>query len=68
MSTGRDAVNGGSNREAAPPTWASTVATILATYSSRESSTKLFAKATYKNFEDMLAKEPGALLVDFYAT
>ncbi|CAM9929228.1 unnamed protein product [Ectocarpus sp. 6 AP-2014] len=34
----------------------------------RPSSTRLFAKATYKNFEDMLEKEPGALLVDFYAT
>jgi len=32
------------------------------------SSSKLFAKATYKNFEDMLEKEPGAILVDFYAT
>eukprot|EP00904_Undaria_pinnatifida_P005170 jgi/Undpi1/1783/HiC_scaffold_12.g05170.m1 len=30
--------------------------------------TRLEAKATYKNFEDMLEKEPGALLVDFYAT
>lgn len=30
--------------------------------------TRLHAKATYKNFEDMLEKEPGALLVDFYAT
>ncbi|CAM9286375.1 unnamed protein product [Laminaria digitata] len=29
---------------------------------------RLCAKATYKNFEDMLEKEPGALLVDFYAT
>ncbi len=32
------------------------------------SSSGLFAKATYKNFEDMLEKEPGAILVDFYAT
>ena len=32
------------------------------------SSSRLFAKATYKNFEDMLEKEPGAILVDFYAT
>lgn len=60
-----DAVNGGSNKESAQPAWAST---IRATHSSRESSTRLFAKATYKNFEDMLAREPGALLVDFYAT
>lgn len=29
---------------------------------------RLFAKATYRNFEDMLEKEPGAILVDFYAT
>lgn len=32
------------------------------------SSSRLFAKATYKNFGDMLEKEPGAILVDFYAT
>eukprot|EP00903_Cladosiphon_okamuranus_P005936 g5866.t1 len=32
------------------------------------SPSRLFAKATYKNFEDMLEKEPGAILVDFYAT
>lgn len=32
------------------------------------SPSRLFAKATYRNFEDMLEKEPGAILVDFYAT
>ncbi|CAM9173927.1 unnamed protein product, partial [Ectocarpus sp. 6 AP-2014] len=32
------------------------------------SSSRLVAKATYKNFGDMLEKEPGAILVDFYAT
>lgn len=39
-----------------------------ATTSDIKSNTRLFAKATYASFEDLLAKEPGALLVDFYAT
>eukprot|EP00752_Nemacystus_decipiens_P018728 g16791.t1 len=34
----------------------------------RHTRSRLFAKATYRNFEDMLEKEPGAILVDFYAT
>lgn len=32
------------------------------------SKSALFARATYSSFEDMLEKEPGPLLVDFFAT
>lgn len=32
------------------------------------SKSALFARATYTSFEDMLEKEPGPLLVDFFAT
>lgn len=39
-----------------------------ATPSPVASKTALFAKATYTSFEDMLEKEAGPLLVDFYAT